>query len=115
MHNIKAPGNIYRKPQVILPHEHITSTNYLDTTGLTEDKEWELFGYYAFMVDLHIAQVRPENLDAKNYIPKRFNQFNHTDNFDDHLDNKFFEYYHRWGARKDHKLPYATETGHKRL
>lgn len=96
LHNMKAPGNIYRKPKVILPHEHISQSNYLDTTGVTEEKEWELFGYYAYLVDLHIAQIRPDNLDEKSYIPKRFNQVETTKNWDTHLNNRFFEYYHRW-------------------
>lgn len=96
MHNFEAPGNIHRKPTTILPHEHIKQTGYLDTTGMTEEKEWELFGYYSFLVDLHIAQVRPQNLDAVQYIPRRFNQVNQTAKFDEHLNNRFFEYYHRW-------------------
>jgi len=94
--NLKAPGNKFRKPACILPHEHITQTGYLDTTGLTADKEWELYGYYAFMVDLHIAQVRPDNLEGVSYVPKRFNQVERTKGFDTHLNNRFFEYYHRW-------------------
>jgi len=96
VHNMNAPGNIYRKPKVILPHEHITQTGFMDVTGFTEEKEWELFGYYAYMVDLHIAQIRPDNLEAKSYIPKRFNQVEFTKTFDSHLNNRFFEYYHRW-------------------
>lgn len=40
--------------------------------------------------------MRPQNLDAVQYIPKRFNQVNHTANLDTHLNNRFFEYYHRW-------------------
>jgi hypothetical protein len=27
----------------------------VDTTGLEGDKLWELYGYYAYIVDLHIA------------------------------------------------------------
>jgi len=27
----------------------------MDTTGLEGDKLWELYGYYAYLVDLHIA------------------------------------------------------------
>lgn len=73
VHNIHAPGNKYRKPQYILPHEHVDVQNYVDTTGLDEDKLFELYGYYSYLVDLHIAQVRPENLDPKSFIPKRFN------------------------------------------
>ncbi len=96
VHNIEAPGNKYRKPQYILPHEHIDVQNYIDTTGLEGDKLFELYGYYSYLVDLHIAQVRPENLDPKSFIPKRFNQVEHTMKADTHLNNRFFEYYHRW-------------------
>lgn len=73
IHNIKAPGNKHHKPQYILPHEHIDIQHYVDTEGLEGDKLWELYGYYSYLIDLHIAQVRPENLDDKSYIPKRFN------------------------------------------
>lgn len=94
--NFRAPGNIYRKPKTILPHEHVHIDNYMNTEGLEGDKLFELYGYYAYLVDLHIAQVRPDNLDPKSYIPKRFNQVEHTKQYDRHLDNQFFEYYHRW-------------------
>lgn len=96
VHDITAPGNKFRKPSVILPHEHIAQTGYMDPAGLTEDKEFELFGYYSYMVDLHIAQIRPDNLDEVSYVPKRFNQVEYTKTFDRHLNNRFFEYYHRW-------------------
>ncbi len=96
IHNIKAPGNKYRKPQYIIPHEHVSADHPVDVTGLEGDKLWELYGYYAYMVDLHIAQIRPENLDDKSYIPRRFNQKSHTKDYDSHLNNRFFEYYHRW-------------------
>ena len=55
VHNIRAPGNKYRKPQYILPHEHVDIQNYVDTTGLEGDKLFELYGYYSYLVDLHIA------------------------------------------------------------
>jgi len=76
--NIKAPGNPLNKPQVILPHEHVNVSNYVDVDGLTEDKLFEVYGYYSLLIDMHIAQVRPENLDAKSYVPRRFNQQNPT-------------------------------------
>lgn len=96
VYDIMAPGNKYRKPQYIIPHEHVHTDHYIETQGLEGDKLWELYGYYAYLVDLHIAQVRPENLDDKSYIPKRFNQTAFTKRYDDHLQNRFFEYYHRW-------------------
>lgn len=53
-------GNPVVKPRVILPHEHIDTQNYIDLKGLdNEDKLFELYGYYAYMVDMHIAQIRP--------------------------------------------------------
>ena len=85
VYDITAPGNKYRKPQYIIPHEHVHTDHYIDTQGLEGDKLWELYGYYAYLVDLHIAQIRPENLDDKSYIPKRFNQTSFTKRYDDHL------------------------------
>jgi hypothetical protein len=41
----------------------------MNTEGLEGDKLFELYGYYAYLIDLHIAQVRPDNLDPKSYIP----------------------------------------------
>lgn len=69
VHNFRAPGNIYRKPKTILPHEHVHIDNFMNTEGLEGDKLFELYGYYAYLIDLHIAQVRPDNLDPKSYIP----------------------------------------------
>lgn len=59
----------------------------------------ELYGYYSFLVDLHIAQIRPENLDEKSYIPARFSQENWIREIqagDQTLQNMWFEYYHRY-------------------
>ena len=55
VHNIYAPGNKYRHPQVILPHEHVSTQHPIDTTGVDSDKMFELYGYYAYLTDLHIA------------------------------------------------------------
>jgi hypothetical protein len=30
---MEAPGNKYRKPQVILPHEHVSPNHYIDVDG----------------------------------------------------------------------------------
>lgn len=73
VNNIRAPGNKYHKVQYILPHEHVNVQNYLDTSDLSKDKLFEIYGYYAFLVDMHIAQIRPDNLDDKSYMPARFN------------------------------------------
>ena len=58
----------------------------------------EIYAYYQFLIDLHIAQVRPENRDMVSYINPAFNQINtQTSHLQDiTIDNKFFEYYHRW-------------------
>lgn len=70
---------------------------FLSVEELTEDKLMDVYAYYSYMIDLHIAQVRPDNLDEKSYIPARYNQIAHSEaKVQDHLDNKFFEFYHRW-------------------
>lgn len=55
MFDTKAPGNKFRHPNVILPHEHIDIQHYVDTKTLTEDKLFEIYAYYSLMVDMHIA------------------------------------------------------------
>lgn len=39
----------------MIPHEHVSHDHLMDPTGLEGDKLWELYGYYAYIVDLHIA------------------------------------------------------------
>jgi len=53
--DIKAPGNKFRHPNVILPHEHIDVQHYIETKTLTEEKLYEIYAYYSLMVDMHIA------------------------------------------------------------
>ncbi len=53
--NMEAPGNKFRKPQVILPHEHISPNHYIDIDGQNPDQMMELYGHYAYMIDMHIA------------------------------------------------------------
>lgn len=72
--NFNAPGNKYRHPQYILPHEHVDITAPIDVDANNKEQMLELYGYYAFLVDLHIAQIRPENLVEKSYVPARFRQ-----------------------------------------
>ena len=55
VYNVRAPGNKHRKPYVMLPHEHVHITHYLETEGLTEDKMKEIYAYYSYMIDLHIS------------------------------------------------------------
>ena len=71
--DIKAPGNKFRHPNVILPHEHIDVQHYIETKSLTEDKLFEIYAYYSLMVDMHIAQVRPGIIQEKSYIPAHMN------------------------------------------
>lgn len=69
VYDFEAPGNKYRHPNVILPHEHCDIQHYIDTRELTEDKLMEIYAYYSLMIDMHIAQVRPGIIDEKRYIP----------------------------------------------
>ena len=55
VYNFNAPGNKYRHPQYILPHEHVDITAPIDVDSSNKDQMLELYGYYAFLVDLHIA------------------------------------------------------------
>jgi len=71
--NIEAPGNKYRHPNVILPHEHTDIQHYMDTKDLSHDKLMEIYGYYSLMVDMHIAQIRPGKVDEVSYIPPNMN------------------------------------------
>lgn len=52
---MKAPGNKHRHPYIMLPHEHVHITHWLNTKDLTEDKLFEIYAYYSYMVDLHIS------------------------------------------------------------
>ena len=55
VYDFEAPGNKYRHPNVILPHEHCDIQHYIDTRELTEDKLLEIYAYYSLMIDMHIA------------------------------------------------------------
>ena len=55
MYNLEAPGNKYRHPNVILPHEHVDIQHFMDTKDLTKDKLFEMYAYYSLMIDMHIA------------------------------------------------------------
>jgi hypothetical protein len=55
VYDFEAPGNKFRHPNVILPHEHCDIQNYLDTKDLTEDKLFEIYAYYSLLIDMHIA------------------------------------------------------------
>jgi hypothetical protein len=72
-------------------------THPIDIDSNNKEQLMELYGYYAFLVDLHIAQVRPENLNEKSYVPARFTQRTVMNDVNYRtLNNKCFEYYHRW-------------------
>ena len=53
--NMNAPGNKHRKPQAILPHEHVSPNHYIDVDGQNPDQMMEIYGHYAYMIDMHIA------------------------------------------------------------
>ena len=55
IYDFEAPGNKYRHPNVILPHEHCDVQHYIDTKDLTEDKLFEIYAYYSLLIDMHIA------------------------------------------------------------
>ena len=55
IYDFEAPGNKFRHPNVILPHEHCDIQNYLDTKELTEEKLVEVYAYYSLLIDMHIA------------------------------------------------------------
>ena len=43
-------------------HEHINVSNYIDIDGKDENQLMEIYGHYSYLIDMHIAQIRPENL-----------------------------------------------------
>ena len=96
VYNKKAPGNHHRHPSVILPHEHVHVQHWIETDSLTPEKLNEIYAYYSHMIDLHISQVRPQNLNEVSYIPPHFNQIESIRNTNQHLNNMFFGFYHRW-------------------
>ena len=96
IYNTKAPGNHHRHPSVILPHEHVHIQHWMDTENLNQDKLTEIYAYYSHMIDLHISQVRPQNLNEVSYIPPHFNQIESVRNQNTDLNNLVFDFYHRW-------------------
>jgi len=106
VYNFKAPGNKYRHPNVILPHENVNIQKWIDTKSLTKDKLYEIYAYYTLLVDMHIAQIRPGILDDVSYIPPQFNQVTAISKFPNTLNNKFFDMYHRFNepSKLDMKL-----------
>lgn len=107
VYDFEAPGNKFRHPNVILPHEHCDIQNYLETKDLTDDKLFEIYAYYSLLIDMHIAQVRPGIVDEVSYIPPHMNQFAPSYRNDLDLNNMFFEHYHRW--REPTREAYAVE------
>lgn len=107
IYDFEAPGNKFKNPNVILPHEHCDIQNYLETKDLTEDKLFEIYAYYSLLIDMHIAQVRPGIVDEVSYVPPHMNQtaLSFRNNLD--LNNMFFEHYHRW--REPTREAYAVE------
>ena len=55
IYNVKAPGNKYRHPSVLLPHEHVHIQHYMESEGMDEEMLFEIYGYYSHLVDLHIS------------------------------------------------------------
>ena len=73
VYNLKAPGNKYRKPNAVLDHEHVPIKSNFDVTNLDKEGLMDLYGYYSYIIDLHIAKVRPESLHELSYVPSRYN------------------------------------------
>jgi hypothetical protein len=52
------------------------------------------------LIDLHISQIRPDNLDQKSYVPEGLKQFPLDPRFntigEENFENKYFEYFHRF-------------------
>ena len=94
--NVRAHGIIMRNPHVILPHEHVHIQHYLDAEYLRGENLTKVYAYYNYLIDLHISQIRPKNLNEYSYIPPWFNQLELSRGRDQHLNNMFFEFYHRW-------------------
>ena len=75
--DFEAPGNKYRHPNVILPHEHCDIQNYVDTKDLTKEKLVEIYAYYSLLIDMHIAQIRPGIIQEVDYVPPHMNFFSY--------------------------------------
>jgi hypothetical protein len=106
--NMNAPGNKYRHPNVILPHEHINIQRYVDTASLNPEKLNEIYAYYSLMVDMHIAQIRPGLIEEASYIPPHYTQVAPSFKNPLHLNNMFWEHFHRWREPAKREL-YAIE------
>lgn len=96
MVDFEAPGNKYRHPNVILPHEHCDIQHYIDTKELTPEKLTEIYAYYSLLIDMHIAQVRPGIIQEVDYVPPHMSFFSPSHFTPLTLNNMFFEHYHRW-------------------
>lgn len=94
--NMNAPGNKYRHPNVILPHEHVDVQHFVDGSSFTPEKLNEIYAYYSLMVDMHIAQIRPGQVEEASYIPPHLTQVSPDFKNPLHLNNMFWEHFHRW-------------------
>lgn len=92
-----APGNIHKHISIVVPHEHVHPQHQIDAQSMTQEDIQQLYALYTYYVDLHISQIR-HNIDEVSYIPPQFNQMAHFDSNETSfsIDNKFFEFYHRY-------------------
>ena len=97
INDVNAPGNKHKKVSLVYPHEHVHPQHLIDSRSMTNEDVQELYGLYTYYVDLHISQVR-RDVEEKTYIPPQFNQLLIRDENQNiyNIDNKFFDYYHRW-------------------
>lgn len=101
----KAPGNKHRHLSVILPHEHIHIQHLMDTSGLTKDKLYEIYAWHQIMIDMHIAKIRPDNLEDLTYVPKHLQHQDPNAGMYITATNKFFDHYHRFREPKNKYIP----------
>ena len=55
VHDIRAPGNKHRHASVALPHEGVDIQHFIDVDNLNEEKLFEIYALYQYLVDLHIS------------------------------------------------------------
>ena len=105
--DVKSPGNKHRHVNVLLPHEHVHPQHYIETDSLTEEKMREIHAYYSYLVDLHISQIRPGNIQDASYVPPKFNRMDTVSYSFDSVDNLFWDYYHQF---RHNPNPYVSQT-----
>lgn len=85
---------------MVVPHEGVHPQDQIDVSDLNEEKLTEIYAYYQYLIDLHISQIRPQNLDDACYVPTHLKQepldMRFSTQGESNYNNKYFEYYHRF-------------------